>query len=100
MDVGSDDCVALLTCLQASNLDIVAITASHGNSPVDQVVQNIGVILKHMDRKEIPIYKGCKRGFISQAIEKGWEGHGEDGMGDSKLLSREGIPEPQKTHAS
>jgi purine nucleosidase len=80
----------------------VAVTAVHGNSPIDQVVSNIGTILKHMDRQEVPYYKGCTRGFIAPGIELGcgWPGHGADGLGDSKLLNRDDLPAVGEGHAS
>ena len=39
-DMGADDAVAFLLCLQQPELDILAVTAVHGNSHVDQVCIN------------------------------------------------------------
>ena len=97
--MGADDAVAFLLCLQQPQLDILAVTAVHGNSHVDQVCVNVATCLRNMER-DIPIYKGCSQDLLRPWAQGTWPGHGSDGLGDSKSLFRDNIASPQKEHAA
>ena len=83
-----DDAIAFLACINAPNIEIVAITAVSGNKHVDTVIPNIGTILKYTKKEHLPLYRGCDRPLIQKQVETGFPGHGTDGLGDSDKLDR------------
>ncbi|XP_031628323.1 uncharacterized protein LOC116344081 [Contarinia nasturtii] len=67
-DMGTDDAWALQMMLKAEthlkNVKILAITVSHGNTTVENVIKNTYRILDGLDRTDIPIYKGATEALI------------------------------------
>jgi len=80
MDPGVDDAVALMLALNSEELNIVGITTTYGNVPVDIATKNVFRILALANRIDVPVYVGSYRPIISFA---GYaeDIHGEDGLG-------------------
>ncbi len=52
-DAGIDDAQAILMALTQSDVDVVAITTTHGNTTVQQVCRNVLRVLKIADRLDV-----------------------------------------------
>jgi purine nucleosidase len=62
-----DDGLALLYLLGKGDTDICGITSTYGNSNVDAVYANTALMLKELDRTEIPLFKGCPDQYTLQS---------------------------------
>lgn len=93
-DPGIDDAAAIITCLQLG-LDVVGISAVHGNSPLEDTLRN-ALRLKDLLHSEVPVYKGCGRAILEPPLNA-TEVHGKDGLGDGDWPSL--ISEAEEEHA-
>jgi len=82
-DVGVDDSLAILLCLNSSEYEIVGISCCGGNASLKNVIHNVNRTLNVWghDSQKIPIYGGCTRGLIEKPMVIP-EIHGDDGLGD------------------
>lgn len=64
VDTGSDDAVAIMLAAGAKELDIVGITVTWGNRPVENCVENTLRVLELVHREDIPVYKGCSQPMV------------------------------------
>ncbi len=78
-DPGIDDAAAIITCLRLG-CDVVAISTVHGNSPLENTLQN-ALRLKELCDSSVPVYAGCSRAIL-EPRRNAPEIHGRDGMGD------------------
>jgi purine nucleosidase len=85
-DCGVDDTYALIAALKLYN--VIAITCVSGNVNCDQAVNNVGVILETTNNHNIPYYKGCYDYILSNWKPSDYKGHGDDGLGNSKLVPK------------
>jgi len=83
-DPGDDDAAAILWCLASDNIQVEALTITHGNVEVDKCAQNALVLLEIAGRQDIPVYKGVDKPLLRPAWHAKWI-HGEDGFGDVDL---------------
>lgn len=61
-DPGQDDAVALLLALASpEELEVRAVTAVAGNSPLAQTVRNARLIVALAGRPDVPVHAGCDR---------------------------------------
>ncbi len=83
-DMGIDDAVAVSLALAMNSLQIKAIVGVGGNVPLDQIVTNIGRLLRAVDPPARPIVGS---GLDAPACAAGYrrEAHGEDGLGQTHL---------------
>lgn len=58
VDTGSDDAVAIMTALQADELDVAAICCVWGNLSVEDTTENTLRLVSAMG-KDVPVYKGA-----------------------------------------
>ena len=63
VDTGSDDAVAIMLAIRSEELEILGITVTWGNRPVDNCVENTLRVLDLMGR-DIPVYKGCPQPMV------------------------------------
>ncbi|XP_055943078.1 nucleoside hydrolase-like isoform X2 [Argiope bruennichi] len=82
-DCGVDDAMALMLALSSKRARVVAITCVFGNTPLDNVCNNVKRVLVVCDKKEvkIPIYRGSGCALIPKVIRKDSAYHGGDGLG-------------------
>ncbi|KAJ8672675.1 hypothetical protein QAD02_003935 [Eretmocerus hayati] len=87
-DSGTDDALALAMLIGAhkrKKVEILAITCTHGNTSIENVITNVFRVLGCCDALDIPVYKGAHSPLLTTentkiADEKKW--HGFDGFGD------------------
>jgi len=96
-DAGVDDALALLLLLAAPEAEVMAITATDGNVPLPQVVQNVLEIVERMGRA-VPVYPGARGPLLPEPRERATSFHGEDGLGN--LKERRARGRPQRTPAA
>ena len=94
-DTASDDAVALIMALRASDVRVAAITTVAGNVPVQQSTRN-ALYTVELCGAEAPVYMGAEKPLLRTYQNAIWF-HGRDGLGD------QGYPpprrSPEKSHA-
>ena len=111
VDTGSDDAVAIMLAARSEELEILGITVTWGNRPVENCTENTLRVLKLLGKeKEIPVYKGCPQPMVRYLTRQRNAALKTDGISiqkDGKEYSVHpallNLPpsemEPQKTHA-
>ncbi|XP_061660779.1 inosine-uridine preferring nucleoside hydrolase-like [Syngnathoides biaculeatus] len=98
VDTGVDDAQAIMMALAASNVEILAITCTHGNTPLQNSLKNTLRVLKVCNRLDIKVYAGFEEPLLGHKISAG-EFHGKDGLGDAPDAEAPGLELVQKTNA-
>jgi len=80
-DTSAGDAIALLLALQATDVEVVGITITCGNSGFDQQVENALYTVEQAG-KTVPVYPGCPKPLVADWVDAAYV-HGQDGMGDS-----------------
>ena len=83
-DPGIDDSLALMLALKSPELEVMGITITCGNAPVDMGGANALKILEHMDRLDVGVYRGAEQP-LEIAFTNALDTHGADGLGESFL---------------
>ncbi|GAA6225139.1 inosine-uridine preferring nucleoside hydrolase-like [Lates japonicus] len=81
VDTGVDDAQAIMVALAAPDVEILAITCSHGNTTLENVLRNTLRVLKACNRLDVPVYRGCAEPLEGQRLDGG-DYQGKDGLGD------------------
>jgi len=79
-DTASDDAVALIMALRASDVRVAAITTVAGNVPVEQSTRNALYTVELCDA-DVPVYTGASTPLLRPYQNATWF-HGHDGLGD------------------
>ena len=88
-DPGKDDSLALFVALALPQvIDVLGITTVAGNVPVEHTSRNARRIVEAAGRHDIPVYPGCARPLLRQAVTAA-DVHGIDGLGGSGLPDAE-----------
>ncbi len=87
-DVASDDAVALIMALRASDVRVVAITTVAGNVEVEQATRN-ALYTVELCGARVPVFAGAEKP-LQRAHQSATWFHGLDGLGDH------GYPEPRQ----
>ncbi|MGI5888429.1 MAG: nucleoside hydrolase [Oscillospiraceae bacterium] len=66
-DTGSDDTVALITCMLRPEFEILGITTVNGNRCVDYTTENTLRVVEFMGNK-YPVYRGCAYPLVSTML--------------------------------
>lgn len=82
-DAGTDDAVALIMAMRCPQIDIVGISTSGGNVPLDCVVQNV-LYIRELCGHTAPVYVGAAKP-IMRTLDTADFIHGKDGLGDIGL---------------
>jgi purine nucleosidase len=83
VDTGTDDAGALWCAVTHPDIEVVAVTASWGNSSCDQVVRNTLAVLAAVGARDVPVHAGAKGPLGPALTEEGAEMvMGSDGLGD------------------
>lgn len=90
-DMGSDDAVAVIMALQASEADVKAITTVSGNVHVTQATRN-ALYVAQLCGSDVPIYPGMAAPLIHRH-ENAHFFHGDDGLGGKNY------PAPERSAA-
>ena len=90
LDTGIDDALALAYALAHPDLDLIGITGTYGNVPVELGVRNALALLELLGADNVPVYIGPTReGFTVAPISAFI--HGRNGLGEILL------PPPRRT---
>lgn len=90
-DPGIDDAAAIITAIR-SGLDVIAITAVHGNTPLKFTTRNALILTEVLD-VPTPVHAGAERPLLQPPLAAA-EVHGSDGFGDA------GLPPPKRALAT
>lgn len=63
-DTGSDDAIALLLACASPELEVLGVTVTWGNNPVDECVRHTLQVLELAGRPDIPVYRGCGTALV------------------------------------
>ncbi|XP_068446779.1 inosine-uridine preferring nucleoside hydrolase-like [Clinocottus analis] len=99
MDPGVDDAQAIMMALAAPNVELLGITCTHGNTPLDNTCRNALRVLKACNRLDIPVYRGCPQPVLGRKRHAG-DFHGKDGLGDAPDPDAPGLELLQKRRAA
>lgn len=93
-DPGIDDALAILLALSEDELQLEGITVVHGNCSAPQGVINALSVLEIAGFADIPVYEGCNRPLVQEALFAP-ETHGSSGLGYASLPFPQQDPQPQ-----
>ena len=79
-DGGSDDAVALIMALRASDVHVSAITVVAGNVSVAQATRNVLCVVELCESQTL-VYSGAAKPLLRELVTAQWF-HGFDGLGD------------------
>uniref|UniRef100_A0A182M531 Inosine/uridine-preferring nucleoside hydrolase domain-containing protein n=1 Tax=Anopheles culicifacies TaxID=139723 RepID=A0A182M531_9DIPT len=104
LDGGGDDAWALLMLLaneQQYNICVQAVTCSHGNARVSDVLVNVLRILNSLDRLDVPVYVGASEPLITPGPTRNASHYfwGNDGFGDVEFGGIPSVDSLQPMHA-
>nr|XP_020456354.1 inosine-uridine preferring nucleoside hydrolase-like [Monopterus albus] len=99
VDTGVDDAQGIMLALAAPNVEILGITCSHGNTPLENVLKNTLRVLKVCGRLDIPVYRGSSDPVLARKKHAG-DYHGVDGLGDVPDGDAPGLELLQKEKAA
>ena len=80
-DTGIDDAHALLYLAGHDDVELTAVTAVYGNTPVDSAISNIARVLELSGRPNVPVARGAAGPLVGEA-HIAFYVHGHDGLGD------------------
>jgi inosine-uridine nucleoside N-ribohydrolase len=90
-DPGHDDAMALLLALASPEVELVAVTTTHGNQTVDKTTANALRILELAGRGDVPVARGADRPLIRD-LTVAASVHGESGLDGPDLPPPSGAP--------
>jgi purine nucleosidase len=91
-DTASDDAVALIMAMRASDVHVAAITTVAGNVGVEQATRN-ALYTVELCGADVPVFQGSAKPLTRPHQNATWF-HGQDGLGDH------GYPPPRKSAAA
>ena len=86
-DVGSDDAFAILLATFSSEVNVLGISSTYGNSSLEHTTENTLRLLTAYNDKTTPVYKGMAKPYLRHPRSSP-EVHGVTGLGGSKLLPK------------
>lgn len=102
VDTGSDDAIAIMMAVLSGKLDILGITVTWGNRPVEDCVKNTLKVLELLGKK-ISVYRGCPQAMVryltrqrNAALDKDGISITLDGEEYTVHPSSFPLPEPQE----
>lgn len=95
-DPGIDDALAILLALASPEVQVEAVTVTHGNCPTGQGVINALRVLELAGATQVPVAAGVEVPLIQSPLTAP-ETHGESGLGYARLPPPR--PGPAKQHA-
>ncbi len=95
-DPGTDDAIALFLALASSEVQLEAITTTHGNVGIDLTTRNALALLELAGREDIPVARGSALPLVRPLVDAALV-HGESGLG--RLTLPEPATRPMAQHA-
>ena len=87
-DPGIDDALALLLLAAAPELDLLAITVTHGNTSQEKCLSNALQLVELLGIEQVPVARGAQEPLVKE-LSVAEETHGDGGLGYAVL------PEPK-----
>ena len=78
-DPGIDDSMAIVMAVKSPDIDLLAVTAVHGNYPVHVTSKNVMKVLGMLGRLDIPAACGMKHPMVRNCPSDPFS-HGSDGQ--------------------
>lgn len=69
VDTGGDDAVSILLAGYHPGLDLVAVTVTHGNAPLERTLENTLRVVEHGGLLSVPVFAGADRPLVSELME-------------------------------
>jgi inosine-uridine nucleoside N-ribohydrolase len=85
-DTGLDDSLALFYAASNPKLDILAVTATYGNTTIENALKNTMNALAICGRTDIPVARGASKGW-KKKLDTSPHVHGESGIGNVRYES-------------
>jgi inosine-uridine nucleoside N-ribohydrolase len=85
-DAGIDDAVALALAARSPELEMVAVTTTYGNAPLEATTRNTRELLRLVGRERVPIYPGAAKP-LTRPLVTAPETHGMSGVGFAPVSS-------------
>src|SRR5262245_4171250 len=96
-DPGIDDALALFLALASPEVQLEAVTTTHGNVPVDLTTRNALALLELAGHTKIPVARGSVNPLVREYVNAAHV-HGGTGLGD--VVLPEPKTRPVNQHAS
>lgn len=71
VDTGTDDAVALMVAALSPDIELIAATAVHGNTNIDNTTENTLRVLDHIGRSDIPVFRGQSKPMLRPQGDRG-----------------------------
>lgn len=84
VDPGVDDALAILLALASPELNLLGLTVTSGNVPLENGVENALRVLAFAGREDVPVYRGADRPLARPAVYAK-QVHGSTGLGRASL---------------
>ena len=67
VDTGSDDAVAIISAILCDELDVLGITVSHGNCPLEYTLPNTLRVVEMLG-SDVPVFAGCAEPMVQYLL--------------------------------
>lgn len=92
-DTGIDDALALMLMASMPDVDIVAVTTTHGNCTTEASTANARLVLDTCGLHHVPVTGGLSVPLVGE-LSVAWFVHGRDGLGDCGVAPPPAPPAP------
>ncbi|RKR06165.1 inosine-uridine nucleoside N-ribohydrolase [Kushneria sinocarnis] len=91
-DPGVDDAQAIALLMADPDIEIVGLTTTFGNVPIDVATRNALLLTELAGREDIPVARGAAAPMVKQPHPVPAHIHGEDGLGNQVLAEPQRAP--------
>jgi purine nucleosidase len=97
-DTGIDDALALMYLASLPEVDLAAVTTTHGNCTTESSTANARLVLDTCGLDRVPVVGGLSAPLAGE-LSTAWYVHGRDGLGDCGVAPPPGPPAPADDNA-
>ena len=97
-DTGIDDALALMLLAALEDVEIVAVTTTHGNCTTEASTANARLVLDTCGLAHVPVIGGLSAPLEGE-LSTAWYVHGRDGLGDCGVAPPAALPTPPERNA-
>ncbi len=97
-DTGIDDALALMYLASLPDVELVAVTTTHGNCSTEASTANARLVLDTCDLGHVPVIGGLTAPLVGK-LATAWYVHGRDGLGDCGIAPPPAPPAPADDNA-
>ncbi|MEG1782533.1 MAG: nucleoside hydrolase [Oscillospiraceae bacterium] len=85
VDTGIDDAIAICLALGNESFEVLGLTTTYGNRPIEATTENTLKILELIGKEDIPVARGADKPIVKPYNPPEFSVvHGRDGLGDMK----------------